>query len=229
MDLKWTLKVRFLYPNPGAVSTVVMRCIRIADTAVRFRYGPLMTRSQTFSTLNKLSEYLLSKNIPINSWGTGTAKTIENLYEEILCGETLLVETESGVLRQICFAGILVTYQDGNTAYELAEDRQVFSDGRVRRRNKSQASVTEKMLPGESFSETAIRGLKEELGIFSKTELKDIGPSEEIVESASYPGLTTKYKRFNFSVQLTSDQYKAEGYKEIEKDKTTYFVWNQIT
>ena len=59
--------------------------------------------------------------------------------------------------------------------------------------------LAEKMHPGEDVGKAAIRGVKEELGevLTDETrievEMESLDVSEEVVESASYPTLTTKY------------------------------------
>jgi len=46
--------------------------------------------------------------------------------------------------------------------------------------------------------------------------------------SQSYPGLKSKYKGHVFNCTLIDSQYKPEGYVEVQKDKSTYFIWEKM-
>lgn len=108
--------------------------------------------------------------------------------------------------------------------YRLKEDRQVFKDGRERRRELGRA-VSEKMKPRTAM----IRGIQEELGISSKIILIDTGTDEQKIASPSYPGLESLYIRHKFRAELTDEQFNPDGYEEEQDDKMTYFIWEEIT
>jgi len=114
--------------------------------------------------LNTLRQQLKSAGIDISQWGTGQAKTLAHLQKEIESGETILVTGKKGeLLRKVVVGGADVYYvsPDGKK-YLLKEDKQVFKDGRERRRDLEQA-VSEKMKPDENPRDTMIRGIKENL------------------------------------------------------------------
>ena len=140
---------------------------------------------------NKLKEY----SIPVEEWGTGEAKNVEHLLDEIR-GEECNVEDRGGYLiRSIEFVGVRIYHKDkDNVTWVLKEDKQEFKDGRVRRRNMP-SSVSEKMKFGEDSLISAIRGIKEELGInvegHQLIKMRDLFYNGG---SQSYPGLRTRYK-----------------------------------
>src|ERR1019366_3332148 len=137
-----------------------------------------------------------------------------------------IVDENGKLVRYIEFVGVRIFYTDKNgIKYSLKEDRQVFSDGRTRKRTM-QASVSEKMKSGEDPQKSAARGVEEELGFRIKSDqlLKQKELSYD-GGSQSYPGLNSRYKGHVFNCILTHNQYKPEGYIERQKDKSTYFVW----
>lgn len=174
--------------------------------------------------INKLREY----KVPIDYWGTGKAKTVEHLLDELNNDECTIIDEGGYLVRYIEFVGVMIYYIDkeGNT-HVLKEDKQEFKDGRTRKRSMV-ASVTEKMKFGEDPLMSAIRGVKEELGIkLSNDQLTKMRDLSYDGGSQSYPGLKTKYKGHQFTCFLTDAQFKPNGYIEVQKDKSTFFVWHK--
>lgn len=178
--------------------------------------------------LEALNARLESFGIDTSTWGTGEAKTLRNLHEEIAQGETALVESAGKLLRRVTGSAADVYYSapDG-TKYRLKEEKQVFKDGRERTRT-SQLAVSEKFKPGEDPRAAIIRGIEEELGVSGALEPEDIGTETEIKDSQSYPGLETEYIRHEFKVELSEDQFNPNGYVEVQSGKSTYFVWEKV-
>lgn len=179
--------------------------------------------------LIKLEQQLKQAGIDISSWGTGEAKTLEDLKKEIECGETVLVTGKKGELLrkvEVCDANVYYISPEGKK-YLLREDKQVFKDGRVRRRHLGQ-SVSEKMKPGEKPADAMIRGIQEELGIKGKIAITEIGTDEQTIGSPSYPGLQSQYIHHKYEVFLNAEQFNPDGYVEEQKNKTTYFVWEEV-
>ena len=174
--------------------------------------------------VSKLKEY----SIPIEYWGKGYAKTIGHLLDELKNDECVIIDKDGYLVRYIEFVGIRVYYKDGNDTWVLKEDRQEFKDGRVRRRTMP-SSVSEKMKFGEDPMLSAIRGIKEELDI-DVTENQLIKRRELDYDggSQSYPGLKSKYKGHQYTCYLKSHQFNPDGYVEVQKDKSTFFVWEKI-
>ena len=171
---------------------------------------------------NKLKEY----SIPVEEWGTGEAKNVEHLLDEIR-GEECNVEDRGGYLiRSIEFVGVRIYHKDkDNVTWVLKEDKQEFKDGRTRRRNMP-SSVSEKMKFGEDSLISAIRGIKEELGVgvegHQLIKMRDLFYNGG---SQSYPGLRTRYKGHQFTCFFNDDQFDENGYIEVQKDKSTFFKW----
>ncbi len=178
----------------------------------------------------RLRALLIEHDIPLHLWGTGNAKTFDHLVREISLGEGRL-EEECGELVYHCRgAGIHVYYHHPEKGdLVLKEDRQVFADGRVVRREFS-ASIGEKLRPNEKPPQAAYRAHKEELGIDEHLELipgrsYKRGPSP----SRAYPGLLIVTFTHLFSVWLPERHYRAEGYVEHQSDKSSYFIWQPRT
>ncbi|MDO8495093.1 MAG: hypothetical protein Q7S32_01010 [bacterium] len=183
---------------------------------------------QSFQTERGLIDYLRNFNISVETWGQGSAKTVGHLLKEIEQGEMALVPLGKELVRQVEIASVDVYFQDGNDRYRLVEDRQEFKDGRVRRRSP-RGSLSEKMKSGENSSEVAKRAVVEELGIESEVQVSEGEIIEELEDSLSYPGLKAQYVLHVFSVELDQDQFSADGYREDQEDKTTYFIWRKIS
>ncbi len=178
--------------------------------------------------LENLKELLNGYNIPIELWGTGKSKTINNLLDELDNDECSLEEKDNKLTRYIEFVGIKIYYIKDDERFILKEDRQEFNDGRVRRRDMP-SSVSEKMVFGEDPVIAAIRGIREELGV--KIEAHQLTKRSNLNYnggSLSYPGLDTKYKGHKFICNLIDDQFNPSGYVEIQKDKKTFFIWEKL-
>ena len=173
-------------------------------------------------TKSKLEEYLKKFNIDTDLWGKGRSKTINHLFNEIIRGETELVVDGDKLVREVSALSIIVRYGDKI----LKEDKQVFNDGRTRKR-KMTASVAEKLDKDDNDLISAVkRGIKEELGF--DTEENQITHTRDITRyrySESYPNLFTKIVLFGFKIELNESQYDPNGYIEIQEDKKTYFKW----
>jgi hypothetical protein len=161
-------------------------------------------------------------------WGRGKAKTIRHLAQEIECGECKLLNFEGTLTRIVIVAGADIFYAPPNgQRYQLIEEKQVFADGRERRRNLAQA-VSEKLRPDEDPREAMIRGLREELGISGDVVISYQGESTRTLPSPSYPGLASRYTNHKFTVVLQESQFNPGGYIEAQSDKSTYFVWQPV-
>lgn len=180
----------------------------------------------------RVTQQLQRHGIDVSVWGQGEAKTVNHLVSEVLSGESQLIETDNGeIIRILEVVSGTIRYSDeSGRVFELAEDRQEFKDGRVRRRKHlSGISISEKMGSGENPRDALIRGIREELGITEELNI-DEQPveSEEEVMSPSFPGLNTKYKKYHFGITIGKDSYNSTGYREEQADKSTFFVWNEI-
>lgn len=171
---------------------------------------------------NKLKEY----SVPVEEWGTGEAKNVEHLLDEIRAEECGIEDKGGFLIRSIEFVGVRIYHKDkDNVTWVLKEDKQEFKDGRVRRRNMP-SSVSEKMKFGEDPYISSIRGIEEELNVkIEISQLKKIRPIYYNGGSQSYPGLKSKYVGHQFTCYLTDEQFVKNGYVEVQKDKSTFFKW----
>jgi NUDIX domain len=163
----------------------------------------------------------LDRVLPLDLYGKGAAKSVDSLLQEIESGECQLIWENEMPIRVLRVSLITVRSPLGC----LWEERQEFHDGRVRFRNLQ--GVSEKCRPQESFEETAIRGLQEELGLdraIVTPTLQEIRCETEFRArlSTSYPGLKSHYTRGLFSLWLEQPE---PNYVELGVEKNTYFVW----
>lgn len=170
-----------------------------------------------------LRQTLLSYGIDPGLFGSGEAKPFSNLVKEVTKGEAELVDRDGKLIRLVRPLALDIFADVDGKRVRLVEDRQVFSDGRERRRGLAQ-SIGEKLEPGESPQESIARALEEELGITKFEQISGIETSTTSSESPSYPGLMSEYTTYKTSVLIDPSEYKSE-YQEKQKDKTNYFLW----
>ncbi|MDO8507472.1 MAG: hypothetical protein Q7S53_02795 [bacterium] len=186
--------------------------------------------SEENNRIEEIRETLLNHGVDITQWGKGCSKSLENLVDEVRDGEAELAVDHNGEISRISnIVKADILYNDAATGkkFKLVEDKQVFNDGRERERHID-TSIGEKMKPKESAQEALERGIEEELGISSLTDIKS--KEDKIVEreSKSYPGLLTKYIFHIFEATISQQDFKPEGYVEKGKNLTTYFVWQEL-
>lgn len=177
------------------------------------------------TTVARLTEHA----IPFENWGKGSAKTLDHLINEVAEGETVLEVAASGELvRKVSITYVDVWHTDpSGRRWKLVEEKQVFKDGRERRRTLD-GSIAEKLKAAEVPDQHMVnRAIREELGIEGDVSAVANGSSEVTQDSPSYPGLTMKAVNHYFSAELDEAQYKPEGYVEHQADKDNYFVWKE--
>lgn len=177
----------------------------------------------------QIVDTLRSHGVPLDEWGKGKAKTVDHLVKEVVEGEAVLTTTENGELvRQISVIGMDVFHkgEDGKT-YKLVEDKQIFKDGRERRRELP-TSMGEKVKPGEDLNEAAVRAVREELGVEGDIPVEHTNTTRKVRESNSYPGLKGEYVIHDYRSWLTGEQFHSEGYIERQTDKDVYFIWREV-
>ncbi len=135
-----------------------------------------------------LRQLLISKGIDISKWGTGEAKSLDDLWNEIIAGDSSI--QDEPLLRIVDVVQIIIRSGDK----VLVEVGQKFHDGRIRSRN---LVPSEKKHADESYIDAAYRGLREELQIDTqdvevlRTTYRE---KREIKDSNSYPGLRSLYR-----------------------------------
>ena len=173
---------------------------------------------------------LLEKHqVPWQDWGKGEAKTLDHLLNELTDEQVTLTPDQNGrLIRHVFGAGVDAFFEDGTGKLRLVEDRQVFGDGRERRR-PTETSIGEKLKRNEPSIVGARRAIAEELGITAKLELVFTHRSKREPEiSRSYPGLWTIYEHNMFEVTLPPVLNLPEGYIERRPNLTSYFVWQRV-
>lgn len=177
----------------------------------------------------ELQQQLLAAGIDLASWGTGPAKTLAHLQKEVDDGEAVIVTKPDGRLVrcvEVCDANVFGISPDGRHL-RLKEDRQVFADGRERRR-QLQYAVLEKMHAGERPLDAMVRGIREELGVAGDIDITAVRVDLEEAVSPSYPGLLSRYSCHVFDVMLCGEQVRPDGYVEVQADKRTFFIWEPV-
>ncbi|AFZ11532.1 hypothetical protein Cri9333_0586 [Crinalium epipsammum PCC 9333] len=169
----------------------------------------------------------LKNFLPLHLYGKGQAKDYSSLLQEIEKKESQIIWDNNRPIRLIKVCRVRVICGD----QELYEDRQVFSDGRVRKRGIR--GLAEKLFKDEKEEIAAKRALKEELGLSDEAStLVSIhfnGIDNEEKESPSYPGLKTRYLFWDFIAYLPVQYWQEEFVEGCEDDvKQTYFVWRKI-
>lgn len=168
------------------------------------------------TNIHKLRKYL-----PLEQYGKHRAKTFDELLAEIENKECQISWEDGIPIRSIQVVNIRVYSPAGRA---LKEDRQEFTDGRIRRRDIK--GISEKLYAGEKPLAGAIRAMREELGLWEGLyNLENNGQCNQQSISPSYPGLVTWYQVFKFKAIVNEAGYQADGYAEIKQDKTTYFRW----
>jgi hypothetical protein len=168
---------------------------------------------------------LKDKGIDIQLYGTGTFKTIGHLYQEIEEGETELTDENGQLVRRVQFVGARILYKKDGEWLRLYEEKQIFKDGRERRRTNMPYSAAEKFKSGEDPKEVIVRGMKEELKLDITKDQFTFYNKKEIENNDDYPGIKSFHIGYEFLVVLNDEQYNPDGYIERQSDKDVYFTW----
>lgn len=178
-----------------------------------------------------LLQILVDAKIPVDQFGTGGAKTVQHLLNEVADGESVLSVDAKGKLHRelsVLWVDVISTHANGDV-YALKEDRQIFNDGREKRRQLN-SSIGEKLKPGEEPVQAVTRALAEELGIQEKetTSVHYLGEEQKVHTPDTYPGLESSYYFYKYATVIAEEAFKPEGYVEYQADKTNYYVWELI-
>ncbi len=147
-------------------------------------------------TIDQLKAWLASKGVDTSQWGVSGAKSVENLWAEIVEGETEIQDDPP--MRLVRLVNVIIRQGDRI----LVETTQEFGENQQRERGGPPA---EKIKPGESPVETALRCLQEELQVDpSRVEITTMSaePQPRINDSQSYPGLRTCYLQYDVEAKV---------------------------
>ena len=152
----------------------------------------------SFTSVDKLKDWLTSHSINTEVWNCNQAKSIDRLYEEIMKGESYIQNNPP--MRIVNVVQVLVKKGEKY----LLELEQEMEDKRKRKRH---IPPSEKMKPGEDCLIAAKRCLVEELDI-QEGEIQFLTgickPSTSERNSRSYPGLRTQYRIYQVEIDLKS-------------------------
>lgn len=156
-----------------------------------------MANQVSVTSVAELETWLTANDMDISRWGVGGAKSVKNLWDEINQGESQLQADPP--LRVVQVVNVIIR-QGGRV---LVETKQEFGENQTRERSMPPA---EKIKPGESPVEAAIRCLQEEMEV-SPDRVKILAwsaePEQVRLESPSYPGLISNYIRYEVEAKVT--------------------------
>jgi len=190
-----------------------------------FNYSPINENVIIPGEYIDFVQMLKNKGIDTELYGTGTFKTIGHLYQEIHEGETELTEEDDQLVRRVQFVGARILYKKDGEWLRLYEEKQIFKDGRERRRTNMPYSAAEKFKSGEDPKEVIVRGMKEELKLDITKDQFAFYNRKEIENNDDYPGIKSFHIGYEFLVVLNDEQYNPDGYIERQSDKDVYFTW----
>lgn len=194
----------------------------------------LRTESANHITLEELDLLLKKHNIPIDTWGSGNAKNFEALFFEIQSGECTIAVENGELIRSTNALAINVYCRIDGKTFRLKEEKQVFADGRVRRRGADimDTSMGEKITGSESQPRALRRALEEELNLPKGSDFVYEQEKSIVKErpSNSYPGLKSRHNLFRYDVLMPQNTFDSDA-EIIEKqdDKWTYFIWVEVS
>merc|ERR1740121_2866354 len=174
----------------------------------------------------KIFEQMLKDhNIKTEQFGKGKAKTLEEMAGEVRTGAARLMldATEHKKLVRVVDVVLFKLEHGGKLLIETSE---MFADGRKRDTNRLPGTKKE---PHENTKQTAERVLQELIGLKTemvKFDLAKIDRFEEEIESPSYPGVRTVYRKEIMKATMVNapPSSLAEGVKGQE-GMTKFFTW----
>lgn len=175
-----------------------------------------------FADPGELAIWLEGRAIDMTLWGTGTYKTINNLWDEYEAGEVFFEDDPP--LRVVQVVQILLQQ---NSAI-LLELEQVLANGKRRFRNQP---PSEKIKGNETSIDAAHRCLMEELGLrLEQMDFMSVENEKEgmITDSPSYPGLLTRYTMQKVEARVTGlpvEDFWRENKAAAEGDPISWHLW----
>ncbi len=173
-----------------------------------------------------LEQWLQRGGVDTSGWGHGRAKTVEQLWHELLRGETQLLPHPT---RRVVELVVLVVRRGEQI---LLETGQELADGRFRTRGWP---PSEKVQRGEDYWHTAVRSLHEEMGLPQGTYTfypHTYRTSTQWRDSLSYPTLPAQYHFHIIEADIPSLPQKAFTTAEAQHStddavKVHYWAWGE--
>ena len=175
-----------------------------------------------FADAEALACWLCAHGVDIANWGRAQAKSVNDLWQELVLGESRL--QAAPVMRLVDVTNLLVC-QNG---YMLRESKQELGNGQVRHRDMPPA---EKMRPGEDALVTARRCLYEELNLDEQalvTEPLLVQTQTNQLDSPSYPSLPSRFTIHTVKVHvrgLPTDEFSTLNLAFASGDPVRVHHW----
>ncbi|KAF8066241.1 hypothetical protein HT031_002564 [Scenedesmus sp. PABB004] len=182
----------------------------------------------------ELEHWLERHGVQVARYGQGSARTTQELFDEVANAESVLTvhASNGGRGRALRLVSVLNLYIQNGQGQVLIEAGQRLPDGRLRQRG---LPLSEKMIGHEGWQAAAVRAVGEELATALPHNWRaqlviDEGSYHQLVEmqeSTSYPGLLTQYTCHKVSAQLPCLPAAAFSTREPRPngELTNYWEW----
>jgi hypothetical protein len=186
-----------------------------------------ITQKILVQSAKELQDLLIAHRIDLSRWGRHDAKTVTDLWQELVAEEAYLQEPP---LRRIVPAVVRVIIRQGNRM--LIEVQQAFRDGRTRSRG---IPPSEKLRRGESYIDGALRCIEEEL-LVERSKVQVLEQTHQIHHtmhrSRSYPGLHSQHTFHTVDVQvkgLPHGEFSTDEYRQDTNELSVrnYWAWQE--
>ncbi len=182
-------------------------------------------------SVETLRQTLDSNGINTSLYGEGCAKSLQQLFNEIRLGESVLMTKDGKLTRNIHIMTIYLFNKnkvliEWEQKFHPTRDREEFTRSRY-------ISLAEKYYPHENKENVLTRALKEELGIdYNHKGILNITECNEIRNSNSYPELETHYHCVSVfidteisSINIPDDFVYTEYFDNGDPRLTTTWKW----
>jgi hypothetical protein len=179
------------------------------------------TQKIVVQSANALHDLLIVHRVDVSQWGQNDAKTVIDLWQELVVGDVSLQEPP---LCRIVLGVVRLLIRQGNCL--LIEVQQTFDDGRTRFRG---IPPSEKLRRGESYRDGALRCVEEEL-LIERSKVQVLEQTHQIHHtmhrSRSYPGLQSQYTFHTVDVQVQGLPHEEFSTDESRRDTNALAVRN---
>ena len=176
-----------------------------------------MSSTLSFNTEAELKEFLIKKDIPIDTWGT--YRTLSDLFREISKKEACISIEDPRIVRNVTVVNAIIRSEN----YVLLQYKQTFRNGETKQRLKL---PSEKALMDEDVVVALKRMVNEEVGIETNSEFSFLEKYEKKMEAVAYPGLINKFEFITYDLDVFSLELDMRSeYTEKTERQTTYFKW----
>ena len=182
------------------------------------RVEPVLDWTSEATTRSWLDEH----KVPIDLWGTGTAKSVGHLWAEVKQGECTLTYEEGRALRELRVVKMRVLHP--TSTQHLIEQKQTLANGKEKIRG---GVPGEKLINDEVAEDGAVRGVKEELGWEVVGAPRLLHTTVEVKPSESFPGLMSRYTFYEYALNVRglSEEHLKPLFITVEGDRKHHWQW----